>query len=103
MNETVVFAAAPVTGILIGLIFFHGLWWTVRKGVSSKRPALLFLSSLVLRMGVALAGFYFVSGGHLKRLLLCLLGFLIARYFVMRYTRSQKEATLTAQEAGHAA
>ena len=31
------------------------------QGVSSQRPALWFLGSLLLRMSIALAGFYFVS------------------------------------------
>jgi heme A synthase len=34
---------------LLGVIFFGGLWWTVRKGLSSKRPALCFFGSLLLR------------------------------------------------------
>jgi F1F0 ATPase subunit 2 len=31
------------TRVLLGVIFFGGLWWTVRKGLSSKRPASLAL------------------------------------------------------------
>jgi F1F0 ATPase subunit 2 len=51
----------------------------VRQGLSSKRVARWFLGSLLLRMGIALAGFYLVSGGHWEQLLLCLLGFVLAR------------------------
>ena len=46
---------------LLGAIFFGGLWWTVRKGVASRRPALWFLGSLLLRTSIALAGFYVVA------------------------------------------
>jgi F1F0 ATPase subunit 2 len=53
--------AGGVAGVLLGAIFFGGLWWTVRKGVSSKRPALCFFGSLLLRTSIALAGFYFVG------------------------------------------
>ena len=60
---------ALVAGVLLGAIFFGGLWWTVRKGVSSKQPALWFFGSLLLRMSIALAGFYFVGRGHWERLL----------------------------------
>jgi F1F0 ATPase subunit 2 len=42
-------------------------------------------------MGIALAGFYFVARGDWKKLLLCLLGFLIARVVVLRLTRPNKE------------
>jgi F1F0 ATPase subunit 2 len=82
-------------------MFFGGLWWTVRKGVSSKRPALWFFGSLLLRMSIALAGFYFVTGGHWERLMMCLLGFVIARFIVTRLTRVAKKTTYLAQEARH--
>jgi F1F0 ATPase subunit 2 len=102
MNDTLSLVLALVTGVLLGAMFFGGLWWTVRKGVSSKRPALWFFGSLVLRMSIVLAGFYFVSGGHWERLLLCLLGFVIARFIVMRLTRAPKKPTHLTQEASHA-
>ena len=72
MNEVLLLALALSAGVLLGAIFFGGLWWTVRKGVSSEQPAFWFFGSLLLRMSIALAGFYFVSGGHWERLLLCL-------------------------------
>ena len=86
MNETLTLVPAWVTGGVLGTIFFGGLWWTVRKGVSSKKPALWFFGSLLLRMSIALGGFYFVSGGHWARLLACLLGFVMARLIVTRLT-----------------
>ena len=86
MNEFLTLSLALVAGLLLGAIFFGGLWWTVRKGVLSKQPALWFLGSLLLRTGSILAGFYFVSGGHWERLLACLLGFVMARFIVTRLT-----------------
>ena len=91
MNEPLGLASALATGVLLGALFFGGLWWTVRQGVSSKQVALRFLGSLLLRMGVALAGFYFVSGGDWERLLLCLLGFVMARLVVTWLTRPSGE------------
>ena len=103
MNETLTLALAWVTGGVLGTIFFGGLWWTVRKGVSSKQPALWFFGSLLLRMSIALAGFYFVSGGHWDRLLACLLGFVIARFIVTRLTGPPVEHhNSPAKEASHA-
>jgi F1F0 ATPase subunit 2 len=91
MNESLSLASALISGVLLGAMFYGGLWWTVRRGVSSKRAALWFLGSLLLRMGVALAGFYFVAGGHWERLLLCLLGFVMARVAVTWLTRPSRE------------
>ena len=85
--------------LLLGAFFFGGLWWTVQKGVTSEMPALWFLGSLLLRTGVILAGFYFVSQGHWSRLVVCLLGFLIARVIVVkRLTRAPAEEPTPLEE-----
>ncbi len=84
MNETLKLVLAGGAGVMLGAVFFGGLWWTVRKGVASKQPALWFLGSLLLRVGIALAGFYFVSGGQWRRLALCLVGFVMARLVIAR-------------------
>ena len=103
MNEVLLLALALSAGMLLGDIFFGGLWWTVRKGVSSEPPAFWFRGSLLLRMSIALAGFYFVSDGHWERLLLCLVGFIIARLVVTWLTRSSGNSQCVAvQEARYA-
>ena len=86
MIESLMLGLAFLAGILLGAIFFGGLWWTIRKGLSSGQPARWFLGSLLLRMTITLAGFYFVAGGHWQRMMLCLLGFVIARFVVIRLT-----------------
>lgn len=91
MNEPLSLAYAFAAGVLLGAMFYGGLWWTVRRAVSSKRVAPWFLGSLLLRMGMALGGFYLVAAGHWQRLLLCLLGFVLARLAVMWLTRKQEE------------
>jgi F1F0 ATPase subunit 2 len=84
MSDIPALALALFAGASLGAVFFGGLWWTVQKGVTSQAPALWFLGSLVVRTGVILAGFYLVSQGHWSRLVACLLGFLVARVFVVR-------------------
>ncbi len=103
MNETLMLVVAGVAGLLLGAIFFGGLWWTVRKGVSSPRPALWFLGSTLLRMGLVLGGFYFIGRGHWDRMLVCLIGFVIARFLVLRLTRTRVgHSNSPAKEARHA-
>ncbi len=75
MNETLNLALAGLAGVALGLAFFGGLWWTVRRGLASTQPALWFLGSLLVRTAVAAGGFYLVGGGQWTRLLACLLGF----------------------------
>ena len=103
MNETLTLALALMAGLALGALFLGSLWWTVRKGVSSHRPALWFLGSFPLRTGITLLGFYFVGRGHWKRLLLCLLGFVMARLVVTWRTRSSGERhTHSVQDTSHA-
>ena len=103
MTEFLFLAVPLAAGLLLGAIFFGGLWWTVIHAVSSRRPALWFLGSKLLRMGVALGGFYLVGGGRWERWLLCLLGCVLARLVTWWLTRSaaQSRAAL-APEASYA-
>jgi F1F0 ATPase subunit 2 len=102
MNEMLLPVLVLLAGMLLGAIFFGGLWWTVLKGVAARQPALWFGASLLLRTGIVLAGFYFVSGADWKRLLLCLLGFIIARLIVTRLTAMHIVNETGATERSHA-
>ena len=104
MSDFLALALALLAGALLGAFFFGGLWWTVQKGVTSERPALWFLGSLLLRTGVILAGFYFVSQGHWSRLVACLLGFLIVRVIVVKWLARApaKEQTPLEKETSNA-
>ncbi len=91
MNEflSLLFALliALLEGALLGVFFFAGLWWTVRKLESSKQVALLFFGSMLLRTCIVILGFYFILGDNWQHLLAGLLGFIIARIIVIRLTR----------------
>ena len=103
MNETLTLVLALLTGVVLGAMFFGGLWWTVQRVVSAKRPALWVLASLLLRTSLALAGFFVVASGHWERLLLCLVGFVTARLVVTWLTRPLgPPQSRPAQEAIHA-
>ena len=87
MSEFLLLLFALFEGVLLGVFFFAGLWWTVRKIKSSKHVALLFLGSLLLRTSIVISGFYFILGDNWQNLLAGLLGFIIARIIVTRLTR----------------
>ena len=90
MNDMMLLASATLAGMLLGAMYFGGLWWTVKKALVSSRPAQWFIASLLLRLGITMTGFYFVAGADWKRLLACLLGFIIARLIVIRLTNKLK-------------
>jgi len=68
MFELLSLAPPFAAGLVLGAIFFGGLWWTVRRGLGAAQPALWFFGGLLLRMGVA--------------------GFVAARLAVHRLTRA---------------
>lgn len=86
-SEVLVLFLTASVGLMLGGIFFGGLWWTVRNGINAKQPGLWFLGSIIVRMTIVMAGFYFVGGGQWDRLLSCLLGFIAARSIVVWLTR----------------
>lgn len=102
MIDLLSLAFALIAGIMLGAIFFGGLWWTVRKGVSAKHPAFWFFGSMLLRTCIVVLGFYFILGDSWQRLLAGLLGFIVARIVVTRLTRVAQQQNQLAQEAGHA-
>lgn len=95
MNPVVAVLLSFVAGILLGSIFFGGLWWTVRKGLSAKQPALWFLSSFLIRTAFLLTGLYVVGRAHWGRMAIALVGVVIARVAVLRLTPTaeQREAS----------
>jgi F1F0 ATPase subunit 2 len=93
-NEFFTWTLPLLAGVLLGIFFFGGLWWTVHKGLTSKYTGLWFLGSMLVRTGVVLTGFYFVCGGQWERLVVCLVGFIIARFMVMRFTRPFTESKI---------
>jgi F1F0 ATPase subunit 2 len=98
MNEFMSLVFSLLAGGILGVFFFVGLWWTVRKLESTKQVALLFLGSMLLRTSVVILGFYFIVGDNWPRLLAGLLGFVIARIIVTRltHTADHSENSITA-------
>ncbi len=84
-TETAILAL--LAGIGVGTVFYGGLWWTVRKGITSRQPAVLFLGSFLARMAAVVPVLFLISQGRLERLALGLLGFFAARTAIVRHLR----------------
>jgi F1F0 ATPase subunit 2 len=81
-------ALALAAGVLLGSFFFGGLWWTVRRGLPSRRSGIWFAASMLVRTCVVTAGFYFLLGlpaSGWKIALAGFLGFIIARVAATRF------------------
>ncbi|MCH9727297.1 MAG: ATP synthase subunit I [Planctomycetes bacterium] len=85
------------TGMLLGAIFFGGLWMTVKKIDKVRQPWLLFLVSSLSRTLITLTGFWFVGiwlseAGRWQRMTLCLIGFVIARHICTRLVGTENRS-----------
>jgi F1F0 ATPase subunit 2 len=102
MNEILSLIMAFAIGISLGVIFFGGLWWTVQKVNKFKHPALWFLCSFLLRTALVILGFYLIGKGHWERMILCLLGFILARIIVNRLVQlRERKQTYSVKEGSH--
>lgn len=87
-----------LAGILVGLFYFAGLWWTVSQVARRSRykKSVLFLSFL-LRTTVVLVGFYLllVNKTNWVVLVAALLGFLLARIAVTSYVTRDSRSSVS--------
>lgn len=83
MNDLGELVLAGLTGILLGVFYFGGLWLTVRRLPRSASPELLLLGSFVTRTAIVLVGFYLVMAGRWERLLVCAVGFILVRFLLV--------------------
>lgn len=88
MSEMLWLALALAGGVALGVVYFGGLWLTVREMQATSMSGLLPVGSFVGRAAVALLGFYILAGGQLTRLLAAFLGFLLARTVLVRRWRN---------------
>ena len=103
MNEILFMAVSFIVGLLLGAVFFGGLWYTVGKLATSHSPALWFIGSFFIRSAITVLGFYYISLGDWRRLIACLFGFIVARYAVVYFTKSKDKLVQTQKESSHEA
>lgn len=90
-------------GIVLGGLFFAGLWFTVKKAVQSTIPLIWFGLSFFIRISILLIGFYSISHTSYPKLIACLLGFITARIIVLRMTKwyDERQTRLKKEEVHH--
>ena len=70
---------ATALGLLLGVAYFVGLWWTVSRVGRWRRPGRALAVSFALRAALLLAGLYPLARAGIGPLALGLLGMLLAR------------------------
>lgn len=71
-----------LAGWLTGVLFFGGLWLTLKNGLHAAYAALIFFVSFILRTAVAITVFYCVMKLGWPYLVASLAGFMIARFML---------------------
>src|ERR1700691_3064900 len=93
---------ALAAGLVLGAVYFGGLWWTVLRGIGSRHAAPWVFVSLLLRTAVAMLGVYLVARGSWERLVVCLAGFVVARFIVIWLTAAVGPRPQSAGGTNHA-
>ena len=81
-----------------GVLYFAGLWWTVRRASRASHPVLIIAGSFLLRGIVAAALIVFLAGGDPWRLLASMGAFLVARTVAVRLARATPSSTSGSRE-----
>lgn len=84
MSEWLILFLVLVAGAGVGVFYYGGLWLTVRHLPGMPRPGLVLLGSFAGRTLLAILAFLGITGGQWLRLVVCLAGFIVARFVVVR-------------------
>ncbi|MFA6001589.1 MAG: ATP synthase subunit I [Thermoleophilia bacterium] len=72
-------------GLALGIVYFGGLWLTLRRLATSSQPAFLALGSYTGRLALCLTVFILIARATgLQGILICTAAFIIARMILVR-------------------
>lgn len=70
-------------GVLLGIVFFGGLYWSVQMIGRVKYPGPLMAVSAIVRMAVLLLGIYFLGGNDINRFLSVMAGVVLVKFLMI--------------------
>ncbi len=84
MSEVVLWSVTFFGGIFLGLLFYGGLWWSVRLLPAVSHPVLWILSSFIFRVMVTVGGIVLLTDGDWRKVAFALFGFVATRVVMVR-------------------
>ncbi|MCA9140001.1 MAG: ATP synthase subunit I [Planctomycetales bacterium] len=85
--------AAAVGGIL-AILYFVGLWWTIRYLPKTRHPLAMYFTSLVARLSVTLLAFWLlIASFPWQSVASCLCGFMIGRMLLVHFTCGEQTSS----------
>lgn len=80
---------AFIVGLVVGVIYFGGLYFSVQKITTVKHPSLIMGLSFVLRMAILLIVFFFIAQNGIRDILLAFAGVMLVRVFMTLRLKEQ--------------
>lgn len=74
---------AFLIGIVLGVLYFGGLYLSVERLNRVKHPSILMVLSFILRMGLLVVVFFYISKGGYKDILFALGGLILVRFIMI--------------------
>lgn len=81
-------------GVIIGLLFFGGLWLTLNKLMGAKHWSFWLGVSFLIRSSITVAAFWLLGAGDWQRLVALATGFTIVRFFSVKRIQLKPSPTL---------
>lgn len=85
-------ASRVVLGLALGIFFYAGLWFTVKRLPTARHPALLALGSFLVRTIIVLAGFVVVIEKRWQYALAVFAGFIAGRLLTSQFVTLPRTA-----------
>ncbi len=85
MPAPLTLALLVLAGFGLGIVFYGGLWLTLRGLGKSKHPVVLVLGSFWGRTAIVIAGLILAMDTRWERALVCMAGFVLARAALARW------------------
>lgn len=92
-------ALAFAAGAAAGMLYFGGLWLTVRRLPTARRPVLLSLGSFAVRTAAAVAIIFFAARDHWLLLVVSLVGLVAVRTVLVRILGPARDDEQASPEA----
>jgi F1F0 ATPase subunit 2 len=81
---------SALAGVILGVLYFGGLWLTVQRLAGARHPALLAAASFLVRVLGLSGAVLLVTDGQIERLIALLVGFFLARQVLLLRLRPDK-------------
>jgi F1F0 ATPase subunit 2 len=97
MPSPLIIAVSLLSGMVLGVIFFGGLWLTVRALPTARHPAALALASFWGRTALVVGSFGLFLAQGWQTVLIGLVGFIVARLLMSRWVPNPSETRRIAE------